>query len=159
MRYSPAAPVEEVRKVFERILLSVDGSPDSDRAVRATRDLARVHGSSVLVVHGRDLALLGPPAPTAPVRPPQTEMESLEEAQGLVDSAVEELRTGEVEARGEVLPGRGRIGQQIVEAAQENGVDLIVLGSRGMSRVHELMIGSVADRVIRLSECPVLLVR
>ena len=39
--------------MVERILLSVDGSQDSDRAPGATRELARPHGSQVLVVHGR----------------------------------------------------------------------------------------------------------
>ncbi len=49
--------------MFERILLSVDGSEDSDKAVRVTRDLARLHGSEVFVVHGRDLAIVAPPSP------------------------------------------------------------------------------------------------
>jgi nucleotide-binding universal stress UspA family protein len=37
--------------------------------------------------------------------------------------------------------------------------DLIVLGSRGMSRLHQMVIGSVANKIIQLASCPVLLVR
>lgn len=145
--------------MFERILVSVDGSEDSEKAVRATNELARVHGSQVMVVHGRDLALLSTPAPTAPVRPTTLDLETIEEAQSIVDTAVEALKGAGVDVRGEVLPAQGRIGQQIVEAAQVFGADLIVLGSRGMSRLQAFMIGSVADKVIRLAECPVLLER
>lgn len=145
--------------MFERILVSVDGSEDSDKAVRATKELARVHGSQVMVVHGRDLALMSTPAPTAPVRPTTLDLETVEEAQSLVDTAVDEVKTAGVDVRGEILPAQGRIGQQIVDAAKVFGADVIVLGSRGMSRIHAFMIGSVADKVIRLAECPVLLER
>lgn len=145
--------------MFERILVSVDGSEDSDKAVRATKELARVHGSQVMVVHGRDLALMSTPAPTAPVRPTTLDLETVDEAQALVDTAVDEVKTAGVDVRGEILPAQGRIGQQIVDAAKVFGADVIVLGSRGMSRIHAFMIGSVADKVIRLAECPVLLER
>jgi nucleotide-binding universal stress UspA family protein len=58
-----------------------------------------------------------------------------------------------------VLPMRGRLAQQVIETAREESADLIVLGSRGMSRIQEIMIGSVANKVIHLSPCPVLLAR
>ena len=145
--------------MFERIVLSVDGSEDSDKAVRTTGELARQNGSNVLVVHGRDLALMGPPVPSAPVPPRQLDLETEEEAQRLVDDAVSQLREQGVDVKGMVLPNQGRLAQQIVEAAEADHATAIVLGSRGMSRLHELMIGSVADKVIRLSKVPVLLVR
>jgi nucleotide-binding universal stress UspA family protein len=58
-----------------------------------------------------------------------------------------------------VLPMRGRLAQQVIETAREESADLIVLGSRGMSRIQEIMIGSVANKVIHLSPYPVLLAR
>jgi nucleotide-binding universal stress UspA family protein len=102
---------------------------------------------------------MGPPVPTSPVPPRQLDLETEEEAQRLVDDAVSQIREQGVEVRGMVLPNQGRIAQQIVEAAEADQATAIVLGSRGMSRLHELMIGSVADKVIRLSKVPVLLVR
>ena len=60
---------------------------------------------------------------------------------------------------GRVLPGEGRIGYKILEAAEAEGADLIVLGSRGVSRVEEVLIGSVSHRVIHMAKCPVLLAR
>ena len=88
---------KEMEKMFERILLSVDGSEDSDKAVRATRDLARLHGSEVFVVHGRDLAIVAPPSP---LPSGQGGAEDEAESRLLVDMAVAELRSGEVRASG-----------------------------------------------------------
>jgi nucleotide-binding universal stress UspA family protein len=146
-----------VETVFELILLSVDGSEDSDKAVRLTGQLARIHGSRVLVVHGRDVPLVAPSGRPAP--PLLERWETEDDAQKVVEAAVSELDAAGVDARGQVLPGQGRIGYKILEAAEAGGADLIVLGSRGMSRVEEVMIGSVSHKVIHMAKCPVLLVR
>jgi nucleotide-binding universal stress UspA family protein len=53
--------------MFERILLSVDGSDDSNKALRATRELARLHGSEVFLVYGWASSALAAPVPSAPV--------------------------------------------------------------------------------------------
>ncbi len=144
--------------MFERIVVSVDGSPDSNRAVEVAGEIALAKGAEVIVVHGRDIAVVAPPAATA-VPPPQAEPETEDEAQRLVDEALQQLQEAGVSARGMVLPMRGRLAQQIIETAREESADLIVLGSRGMSRIQEIMIGSVANKVIHLSPYPVLLAR
>jgi nucleotide-binding universal stress UspA family protein len=143
--------------MFERILLSVDGSPDSGKALLLTRDLARIHGSRVLVVHGRDVPLMAPSGQPAP--PMMERWETDDDAQKVVDGAVSELQAVGVTAAGEVLPGQGRIGEKILQAADALDADLIVLGSRGMSRVEEVMIGSVSHKIVHLAKCPVLLAR
>jgi nucleotide-binding universal stress UspA family protein len=144
--------------MFERIVLSVDGSMDSDKAVRATADLAHLHGSRVLVVHGRDVPFVNPNVRPSIVGATER-LETDEEAQRLVDDAVAVLRDAGVEARGRVLPGLGRIGDKILDAAEGEDANLIVLGSRGMSRLHEVMIGSVSNRIVHMAKVPVLLVR
>jgi nucleotide-binding universal stress UspA family protein len=144
--------------MFERIVLSVDGSPDSNKAVTVAGEMALAKGSEVIVVHGRDIAV-APPAPPAPLPPAQIVPETEDEAQRLVDEAVQELQQAGVSARGRVLPFRGRLAQQIIDTAREESADLIVLGSRGMSRLQEIVIGSVANKVIHLSPYPVLLAR
>jgi nucleotide-binding universal stress UspA family protein len=145
--------------MFERIVLSVDGSPDSNKAVQVASEIALCKGAEVVVVHGRDIAVVSPPAPPVPVPPPQAEPETEDEAQRLVDEAVQQLQEAGVTARGVVLPFRGRLAQQIIETARNESADLIVLGSRGMSRIQEIVIGSVANKVIHLSPYPVLLAR
>ena len=143
--------------MFERILLSVDGSPDSDKAVRLTCELARIHGSRVLVVHGPDVPLVALSGRPTPPRVERWETE--QDAQQIVDRTIAELQAAGVESRGQVLPGKGRIGYKILEAAEAENAELIVLGSRGMSRVEEVMIGSVAHKIIHMAKRPVLLAR
>ena len=142
--------------MFEKVLLSIDTSEDSEKAVRLTKELARVHGSQVLVVHGRDVLV----SPSGRPAPPRVERrETNEEAQQLVDEAVTELQGAGVHASGKVLSGQGRVGQRILEAAEENRADLIVLGSRAMSRLEEAIIGSASNKIVHTAKCPVLLVR
>lgn len=143
--------------MFEKILLSVDTSEDSEKAVQITKELARVHGSRVHVVHGREQPLVNPSGRTTP--PVVMRVETVDEAQQLVDEAVSELQSAGVSVRGEVLPGQGRLGRRILDAAETDGADLIILGSRAMSRMEEVIIGSVSNKIVHTANCPVLLVR
>jgi len=54
---------------------------------------------------------------------------------------------------------KGRPADTIVQTAQEEGFDIIVVGSRGLSGINELVLGSVSDRVADLATCPVLIVK
>lgn len=143
--------------MFETILLSVDMSEDSEKALRLTSQLAAAHHSRVVVVHGREAPLVNPAGRTTPPRIGGIETEDA--AQSLVDSAVSTLREAGVQARGRVFSGQGRIGQHILEAISREDADLVVLGSRGMSRLEEAMIGSVSNKIVRESKVPVLLAR
>jgi universal stress protein A len=51
---------------------------------------------------------------------------------------------------------RGPAARQILEAARERGSDLIVMGTRGLTGVAHVLMGSVAEKVVRLAPCPVL---
>ena len=57
-----------------------------------------------------------------------------------------------------VISGAEAVHQQIVNVAKEHNVDLIVMGTHGRSGINRLLLGSVADRVIRIAPCPILLV-
>lgn len=73
-----------------------------------------------------------------------------------------ETRTAELGQRGIKASWRVQLGapfEGIVKIADEERVDMIVLGTHGRGGVNRLLIGSVADRVIRLAPCPVLTVR
>ncbi len=54
---------------------------------------------------------------------------------------------------------KGKPAETIVETAERAGIDLIVIGSLGMSAIERVLIGSVSDKVMRHAKCPVLLVR
>jgi nucleotide-binding universal stress UspA family protein len=105
----------------------------------------------VYVVHARELYY--------PV-PPTVVGDSPEEAQQLVDGVVVDLKQAGVEADGAVRPSTGGSpAEAILEHAREVGAGLVVVGSRGLSNLGGLLLGSVAHKVIQLSSCPVLVVR
>jgi nucleotide-binding universal stress UspA family protein len=137
--------------MFEKILLAVDGSAPSDRATKAAADLALKLGSDVLVVNVRETETTWLGA---------QELEASPEAQDLVDETVAALKDQGIGARGEVQHSvYGRAARVILEMGSEEGADLIVLGSRGLSDLAGLVLGSVTHKVLHLAHCPVLVVR
>jgi universal stress protein A len=146
--------------MFERIVAAIDSDPErSSKVIQATKELARAFGSSVLVAHVLDIER---PAATVTGRagaiPPSLHLESEEEARRLVDSAVEQLRADGVQAEGQIGPGAGSTARELLAIADAAGANLIVIGDRG-SHMSDVLLGSVAHRVVNLAKVPVLLVR
>ena len=133
--------------MFEKILLAVDGSEHSDRAVAAAADIAWKSKARVHVIHVHESGLVAP-------------IETNTEAQDIVDRAVKQLDADRIEATGQAIAVRsGEVAPSIVEAARQLGSDLIVMGTRGLSDFSSLLLGSVAHKVIHYADCPVLVVR
>jgi nucleotide-binding universal stress UspA family protein len=141
----------EVRAMFERILLAIDGSPEAERGIPIAQSLASVDHGEVIVFHvmEREVTLMG----TFP-------LEYGKDATELVDGIVRRLKDSGVAARGDLQIGaRGWAAHEIVEAAVREDVDLIIMGSRGLSKLSDLLLGGVTNKVLHLSDRPVLVVR
>lgn len=137
--------------MLERILLAVDMSDHARKAVPAAAELAKAGGGTVQVLHVRELHYPVPPTIVGD-RP--------EDAQQLVDGVVAELQQAGVIADGVVRTSTGGSpASAILEQAREVDAGMVVLGSRGLSDLGGLLLGSVAHKVIQLSACPVLVVR
>jgi nucleotide-binding universal stress UspA family protein len=137
--------------MFERIVLAVDGSAPSNRAIDAAAELARRIGAEVIVLHvrEREIAHIG-----------AEEIESTDKVRELVDGTVRQLKDTGVSARGELQSTSfGRAARVILEAANQDGAGMIVMGSRGLSDLAGLVLGSVTHKVLHLARCPVLVVR
>jgi len=144
--------------LFSRILVALDGSDYSLKALNFAVDLARKYQSQLVLVHVvmRQIYAINPPeagilAGTAIVR----ELE----AEGKVI-----LAKGEETVRAQGLPAEIRLRQgvpaeELLRAAGEEKADLMVLGSRGLSQVKAFLLGSVSDKVSHHAKCPVLIVR
>ena len=137
--------------MFDVIVLAVDGSECSERAVPVAADLAAACGSEVVVVHL---------AETIAAWALAVESETPEEATKVAEDAVRALKDRGQSARAEVRSTvRGAVARGIVEIAGEEGAGLIVMGSRGLGDVSGLLLGSVAHKVLHLAHVPVLIVR
>jgi nucleotide-binding universal stress UspA family protein len=139
--------------VYDRILVAVDHSEISDRAVAAARDLAVLSKGQVWVLHLREREM----AVKTGVLPAD---ETTDEANAAIAAAVDVLTQAGVKAQGEVRNTIfGYAAREIVADARELDADVIVMGSRGRGDIAGLLLGSTAHKVIHLSDRPVLIVR
>jgi nucleotide-binding universal stress UspA family protein len=139
--------------MYDRILVAVDHSEMSDRAVLAARDLAVLSNGEVWVLHLREREV-------APKTGALVTDETTDEANAAVAASVELLTQAGVKAHGEVRNTIfGYAAREIVSDAIGIGADVIVMGSRGRGDLAGLLLGSTAHKVIHLSDRPVLVVR
>jgi nucleotide-binding universal stress UspA family protein len=137
--------------MFRKVLLAIDGSEPSHRAAVTAGELATELGSEVVVLHVHETEVIYEGA---------FELQTMKEAAALVDSAVRTLKDKGVSARGELVTSVfGRAARVILEVADHEGADVIVMGSRGLSDMAGMVLGSVTHKVLHLARCPVLVVR
>lgn len=137
--------------MFERIVLAVDGSAESRKAIPVAAELAGRFQGDVTVLHVREHENSWAA---------DIDLEEPSEASDLVDGIVRELKDVGISARAEVSRApSGRAPQEILHVAADIDADLIVVGSRGLTDWQGLLLGSVAHKVIHHATCPVLVVR
>ena len=141
-----------------RILLATDGSEEAQLAALRAVDIAEKTDSELHVVHVGVLP---------------TFLESYPGTLGYYGKLYEQIeeesreRLRELSWRVKVVGGTvagthlrmGQVALEIVALAEELGVGLIVMGSRGLGGVRRALMGSVSDSVVRHAHCPVLVVR
>jgi nucleotide-binding universal stress UspA family protein len=87
-------------------------------------------------------------------------METPEDSSLILSEVLKTLQEAGVTARGEVQQSvAGHVPKHIIETAKSQGSDLIIMGSRGLSNLAGLLLGSVTHNVIQLAHKPVLVVR
>jgi nucleotide-binding universal stress UspA family protein len=137
--------------MYERILVAVDHSELSDRAVLAARDLATLSDGEVWVLHLRERDIgfkTGFPIME----------ETAAEANAVVTAAFEVLTQAGVKAYGEVRDiVLGYAAGEVVDDAKEYDVDLIVMGSS--SDLTNFILGTTTHKVLHLTDRPVLVIR
>jgi nucleotide-binding universal stress UspA family protein len=137
-----------------RILAATDGSEDAALALRAAADLSSRTGSELHVVH----IWPGPPLPVTRHSARDDPREHEMKARELLERQVSRAKVPRgIIARKHLREGRPA--EEIAELAEELGVGLVVIGSRGLNAVKRLVVGSVSEGVVILAPCPVLVVR
>ncbi len=138
--------------MFKNIVLAVDGSEYSLRALECARSLAAKYTASLLLVHvfSHTSDLLG-----------YQDFEKLyakrkSAGQAILDDALTKLSDADLEVHAELAEGSDA--EAILTLAEKHEADLIVMGTRGFGAVKGLLVGSVSRKVIHLSKCPVMVV-
>ncbi len=158
----PCRNTKEVNTMFDHVLIAYDGSDYADRALEAAARLARGVGSKVTVFHAR---LEGPvPERIRELAPRQQSAAEAHSLGGFYDAA--SMHTEELDEIGrqlleqassalktygisnyETVTGAGDAATAMLKHARENGVDTIVIGSRGHSTLAEIVLGSVSHKI------------
>lgn len=175
--------------MFKNILVATDGSSHAKRAVKIAADLAKTNGARLTIVNVQPLSLTLadlesiPQAARLPrnvkaeirrlqdalMRAPEADMTSLSYVpaprsalqvlgQRIVEEAVKIAKQMKV-AKITIAVENGDPAEQILARAKKSRSDLIVVGTRGLNRVSEMILGSVSHKVIHLAKCPCLTVK
>ncbi len=138
---------------WNRICCAIDFSEPSRLAMLEAADLARRFESELTLLH-----VYEPPSPQSAEMPP----ELLEDEPRDVDASMERWRAEANRVAGRAVNSTvlsGKPAAEIVQYARARGFDLLVVGTHGRTGLGHVLLGSVAERVVREASCPVLVQR
>jgi nucleotide-binding universal stress UspA family protein len=137
----------------ETLVVAVDETEAAQRAVTAAGDLALRLGDRVLVLHVLEEFLTGRGSHGR---------ENPDAVTEVIETAVKRLKDRGVDAEGIAvrgIAGASDVAAAIVQRAKQTSAEYIVTGTHGRSAAGKLVLGSVANTIIRTADCPVLVVR
>lgn len=127
--------------MYRTIVLALDGSEGADRAIPVAAELARRDGARIVIAHAQTRAL-------------ETAI------RGRLDRQVDDLRAAGVQAEVTIVAStiEGREADAIAQIAHDHDADLVVIAGRGRSPFVGAMLGSVTQRLLHVSDSPVLVI-
>jgi nucleotide-binding universal stress UspA family protein len=142
---------------MKKILVATDFSPHAERALEAALEMARAFDGTITLFHAWQ-----PPVPAytdgvALVASPELEREIIDKVERDLAHWRERVAQRGIGVDSRYEPGTPA--DAIVRFAQAHGIELIVLGTHGRRGLRRLVLGSVAESVVRLADVPVLTVR
>jgi nucleotide-binding universal stress UspA family protein len=147
--------MKATKSVASKILVPVDGSDNSKRALVQAIKVAGRNGTEITVVHVIDMP------PTVYVESQKLLDQLLEryrqESAKVLDEYEDIAKKEGVDAETAILEGDAAT--SIVEYADRHGVDMIVMGSRGLGKIKGTLLGSVSSKVLQHAKCSVLIVK
>lgn len=146
--------------MFETILIPTDGSEPAERAAERGVELAAQHGATVHVLYAVEPVPLGK-FTTGPEPASTGHGEVLEEQKSEAQQALDSVSALCDEYGVDVVETieYGKPSEEILEYSESEGIDAIVMGTHGRSGAERLMLGSVAEKVVRKSQIPVMTIR
>lgn len=144
----------EIKPVYNRILVATDGSKNAEIAIEHAVQIARACGASLYAVYVADIDAYEPG-----LRSSGTSIHELLRKKGREAIKKVELEAELYKVRVKSAVLEGNPAEKIVGFARDNDVDLIVIGKLGKTGISRFLIGSVAEKVVRMSPVPVLTIK
>lgn len=146
---------------WKRLLVPHDFSQCAARALELAAEIAELHGARITVVHASELpanldadALVQPPGADEPIRVDEYTSRG---ARARLEEVAAPLRTRGIDVR--VLAVVGDVAETILETVEETGADAIVMGTHGRRGLSHLLLGSIAEKIVRHARVPVVTTR
>ncbi|HEV8453092.1 MAG TPA: universal stress protein [Gaiellales bacterium] len=138
--------------MFKKILLGLDGSPESARALDLATKIAAEDSAHIEVVHVREYMIAGRAGM-------QTTRANEEDLEAIVRKQVDELAGGGTDVSLTVVSSTtGGPAHALADQAGDSRADVIIVGTRGHTGLAGLLLGSVTQRLLHISPCPVMAV-
>jgi len=138
--------------MFDKLVVALDGSDYSGPVLSAATELAGKLGSTLRVLHVLEMGFAG--------RAGQVPLEETADGQKILDNALAQLESQGVKATSSLRAAQhGRVASEICDEAQEWGADGIVTGSRGLTDIEGIFLGSTTHKLLHITELPVLVIR
>jgi nucleotide-binding universal stress UspA family protein len=141
--------------LFSKLLVPVDGSENSLRALEAAIFLSKKLDAQITALHVMEKA------PTVYIHP-QKELEELlknyrKESERILEKCQEIGKNNRVELNTAI--SEGDVASKIIQYVDKGRFDLVVMGHRGSGKFKEMVLGSVSEKVLHRTKCSVLIVR
>ena len=141
--------------MFSKLLVPVDGSENSRRALEEAIFLSKKLDAQITALHVMEKA------PTVYIHP-QKELEELlknyrKESEQILEKCQEIGKSNSIELNTAI--SEGDVASKIIQYVEKGRFDMIVMGHRGSGKFKEMVLGSVSEKVLHLTKCSVLIVR
>lgn len=144
--------------MYQRIMVAVDGSDTAERGLQEAIRLAKDQKARLAITHVIDIVVVNGEEGFS-----ETVMDTMRDyARDTLDKARKAAMDAGIDAEvqaPEIVTSGYRVADKIVELARDWKADLLVIGTHGRRGFSRMLLGSVAEGVVRLAPCPLLLVR
>ncbi|MBB6445320.1 universal stress protein [Bacillus benzoevorans] len=141
--------------MYNRILVAIDGSKMSNKALKSALQIAKERFSKVGVIHVEKNVMISENMTTDSIDEIYSKINH--EVDALFDEAKSLAEDEDLEIETHYVMGDPAV--QIVKTAEQGNYQLIVMGSRGLGAIKGIVMGSVSYKVLQLSHCPVLIIK
>lgn len=151
-----------LKNPFSKILVPIDGSKNADKALNKAILIAEKFDSEIILIHvisdfipDFSVTSEGLAIPNTTVIKIRTAIR--EQAEDMIKERLDQVQKKKLMC--ESIVKIGDAGSEIIQYAEKNNVELIVMGARGLGKFKQLLLGSVSNKVTTSSHCPVLIIK
>ena len=142
----------------KKILAAIDRSKYKEKIIAYAIFLGKTWGAEVTVIHVIDPGR-GVPGGRVKEKEKQREEEAERPAEDLLSEAELQAKKEGINLRKEIVEESDTVEKAIIDYAKKNNIDVILIGTTGMSAAEEVFLGSVANNVVHHAHCPVFAIR